>query len=84
MPKEQNWLIYTEMKFLGGMVDRYNPEIKKDRKLLKKGFMALQSEGQPIDFRRIKIRNLKGCMNPKAVNYGNHFIKSDTGSCIYK
>ena len=72
------------MQFLGGMVDRYNPEIKKDRKLLKKGFMALQSEGQPIDFRKIEIQNLRGYKDPKAVNYGNHFIKSDAGSCIYK
>ena len=77
-------LQYTKPQIGGGVVDRYDPEIKKDGQLLKKGFIALQSEGQPIDFRRIKIRNLKGCMDPKAVNYGKHFIKSDPGSCIYK
>jgi hypothetical protein len=77
-------LQYTKPQIGGGVVDRYDPEIKKDGQLLQKGFIALQSEGQPIDFRRIKIRNLKGCMDPKAVNYGKHFIKSDPGSCIYK
>lgn len=77
-------LKYTKPQMGGGVVDRYNPEIKKDGQLLKTGFIALQSEGQPIDFRKIKIRNLKGCMDPKAVNYSRHYIKSDQATCIYK
>lgn len=77
-------LQYTKPQIGGGVVDRYDPEIKKDGQLLTSGFIALQSEGQPIDFRKIKIKNLKGCMDPKAVNYSKHFIKSDQASCIYK
>jgi len=77
-------LSYTKPQIGGGVVDRFDPEIKKDGKLLKEGFIALQSEGQPIDFRKIKIKNLKGCMNPKALNYAKHYIASDPGSCIYK
>ena len=77
-------LRYGKPQIGGGVVDRYDPEIKKDGKPLKEGYIALQSEGQPIDFRKIKIKNLKGCMNPKATNYGQHYIKSDPGSCIYK
>jgi len=77
-------LQYTKSQTGGGVVDRYDPEIKKEGLLLQKGFIALQSEGQPIDFRRIKIRNLKGCMDPKAVHYGKHYIKSGPGICIYK
>jgi hypothetical protein len=33
-------------------------------KLLKEGFIAMQSEGQPIDFRNIQILNLEGCKDP--------------------
>jgi len=77
-------LQYTKPQIGGGVVDRYDPKIKKDGQLLTSGFIALQSEGQPIDFRNIKIRNLKGCKDPTAVNYGKHFIKSNPGSCIYK
>jgi 3-keto-disaccharide hydrolase len=77
-------LQYTKPQIGGGVANRYDPKMKVDGKLLKEGFIALQSEGQPIDFRKIKIRNLKGCKDPKAVNYGNHFVKSDPGVCIYK
>ena len=33
---------------------------------LKEGFIALQAESHPIDFKNIQILNLKGCMNKKA------------------
>jgi hypothetical protein len=76
-------LQYTQPQIGGGVVNRFDPTIKKDGQLLTEGFIALQSEGQPIDFRNIKIRNLKGCMDPKARNYEKYFLKSDPESCIY-
>ena len=77
-------LSYTKPQIGGGVANRYDPIIKVDGKLLKEGFIALQSEGQPIDFRNIKIKNLKGCMNPKAKNYATHFVKSDPTACVFK
>ncbi len=77
-------LQYTKPQIGGGVANRYDPKMKVDGKRLKEGFIALQSEGQPIDFRKVKIRNLKGCLDPKAVNYGKHFVKSDPGVCVYK
>ncbi len=76
-------LEYTKPQMGGGVANGYDPKIKQDGKLLTEGFIALQSEGQPIDFRNVKIKNLKGCMDPKAKNYKKYFIKSDPGSCIY-
>lgn len=76
-------LEYTKPQMGGGVANRYDPKIKQDGKLLTGGFIALQSEGQPIDFRNIKIKNLKGCMDPKAKNYKRYFIKSDPASCTY-
>jgi Domain of Unknown Function (DUF1080) len=52
-------LQYSKPQIGGGVANRYDPKIKQDGKLLKSGFIALQSEGQPIDFRNIKIKNLK-------------------------
>ena len=52
-------LEYTKPQIGGGTVERFDPKIKIDGKLLKEGMIALQSEGQPIDFRNVKIRNLK-------------------------
>jgi len=33
--------------------------MKQDGKLLSSGFIALQSEGQPVDFRKVEILNLE-------------------------
>lgn len=76
-------LEYTKPQIGGGVVEGYDPDFKKDGMLLNEGFIALQSEGQPVDFRNIKIKNLKGCMDPKAKNYRPYFIKSNTALCIY-
>lgn len=77
-------LQYSKPQIGGGVADGYDPNIKKDGQLLKEGFIALQSEGQPIDFRLVEIKNLKGCMDPKATNFKSYFVKSDPSSCMYK
>ncbi|WP_282160219.1 3-keto-disaccharide hydrolase [Ulvibacterium marinum] len=76
-------LEYTQPQVGGGVVEGFDPKIKKDGQLLKEGLIALQSEGQPIDFKNIKIKNLKGCMDPKAKNFGKHYIKADNKKCVY-
>ncbi len=53
-------LQYSKPQIGGGVVARYDPKIKIDGKLLSTGFIALQSEGQPIDFRNIQIMDLSG------------------------
>ncbi len=52
-------LEYSKPQIGGGVVEGFDPGLKKDGMLLKEGFIALQSEGQPIDFRNIKIKNLR-------------------------
>jgi hypothetical protein len=49
---------YSKPQIGGDVVNRYDPKIKKDGMLLKSGFIALQSEGQPIDFRNIELKDL--------------------------
>lgn len=51
-------LQYSKPQIGGGVVNRYDPAVKLDGKILSEGFIALQSEGQPIDFRNIEIMNL--------------------------
>jgi hypothetical protein len=51
-------LQYSKPQIGGGVVNNYDPAIKKDGKLLSEGFIALQSEGQEVDFRNIYIKNL--------------------------
>lgn len=51
-------LQYSKPQIGGGVVNGYDPKIKVDGKLLSQGFIALQSEGQPVDFRNIYILDL--------------------------
>ena len=51
-------LQYSQPQIGGGVVNRYDPAIKQDGKLLSSGFIALQSEGHPVDFRNIELMDL--------------------------
>jgi hypothetical protein len=56
-------LQYSKPQIGGGVVNRYDPAIKQDGKLLSSGFVALQSEGHPVDFRKVEIMDLS-YLNP--------------------
>jgi hypothetical protein len=49
---------YSKPQIGGEVANRYDPKVKIDGKLLKSGFIALQSEGQPVDFRKIELLDL--------------------------
>jgi len=51
-------LQYSKPQIGGGVANRYDPKLKIDGQLLKSGYIALQSEGQPVDFRNIQIKDL--------------------------
>ncbi len=51
-------LQYSKPQIGGGVAHGYDPTLKIDGKLLKSGFIALQSEGQEIDFKNIKLLDL--------------------------
>lgn len=74
-------LQYSKPQIGGGVVENYDPAIKKDGKLLSSGFIALQSEGQEIDFRKVEILNLEGCMDPASKKYKSYYIKPDKTAC---
>ena len=51
-------LEYTNPQMGGGVANRFNPAFKIDGQHLKSGFIALQSEGQEIDFKNIELLDL--------------------------
>jgi len=51
-------LQYSKPQIGGGVANRYDPKFKIDGKALTQGFIALQSEGQPVDFKDIQIMEL--------------------------
>ena len=52
-------LQYSKPSIGGGVVNGFDPRIKVNGEPLKNGYIALQSEGQEVDFRNIEILNLE-------------------------
>ena len=74
---------YTDMTYGGGVVSGHRPELKPDGEPLGAGYISLQSEGHPIQFRNVELLNLKGCMDTKASNYRSYFVEPDPATCSY-
>lgn len=76
-------LEYTRPQIGGGVVNNFDPEIKLDGTSLTEGYIALQSESHPVEFRKVELLELKGCKDPKAKNYKPYYIKADNSSCVH-
>ena len=66
--------------------DRYYEKMLKQfgGKHIKEGYISLQGESHPVEFRKVEILSLIGCTDPKATNYKSYYVKSDNSKCIYK
>jgi hypothetical protein len=51
-------LTYFKPQMGGGNVSNHNPDIKKDGQLITTGYISLQSESHPIDFKSVEIFDL--------------------------
>ncbi len=74
-------MTYFKPQMGGGAANNTNPGVLMNGKLLSEGYISLQAETAPIDFRKVEIVNLKGCMNPADANYRRYFVKSDPPAC---
>ena len=74
-------LQYSNPQIGGGVVNGYDPAIKQDGAPLDEGFISLQSEGHPIDFRAVELLNLRGCTDPQAGNFKRYYVVSDPEAC---
>ena len=57
--------------------------LEKEGQILESGYISLQAESHPIDFKDIQLLDLCGCTDPKAKNYKTYYVKSDNTRCIY-
>jgi hypothetical protein len=74
-------LVYTHPRQAAGVVFGYDPAQLTEGKPLSSGYVALQAEGHPVDFRNVRLLNLEGCMDPRASNYKRYYVKSDPSAC---
>ena len=79
----QTVLEYSKPQIGGGNVSPVDPTVKVDGTPLTGGYIAIQAETGPTDFRKIELLNLEGCTDPKASNYKSYFLKSNPKSCRY-
>lgn len=76
-------LEYTRPQIGGGNVAPVDPKVKVDGTPLTGGYISIQAETAPIDFRKIELLNLEGCMDPKATNFKSYVVKPKAGTCKY-
>jgi len=77
-------LSYEKPQIGGENVHNFDARVKQDGKLLEEGYISLQSESHPVEFRNIELLDLTGCTDRKASNYKSYFIKSDNSKCEYR
>jgi len=89
-------MVYHNLKIGGGLlnpgqeqewkekgVDNQDEWLARDGEPLGKGYIALQAETSPTDFKNIELLDLCGCMDKKAKNYKSYFVKEDNSKCMY-
>jgi hypothetical protein len=57
--------------------------IAQDGQVLTEGYIALQAESHPVDFKNIALLDLCGCMDAKAKNYKSYYVKNKPTDCKY-
>ena len=79
---EGDLVLEYELPQIGGRnVTGHDPAVLAQGKLLDGGYISLQSESHPIEFRKIELLDLAGCMDPDDPNYRGYFVKSEPSRC---
>lgn len=76
-------LVYTRPQMAEGVVTGFDPARLRPGVTLASGFIALQAEGQPVDFRNVRLLDLAGCTDPRARNYKRYLVKSEPSACRF-
>ena len=74
-------LEYDNLQIGGGAVINFDPAVKKDGTPLGEGYIAIQAESHPTEFRKIEILDLSGCMKPGNPAYKSYFKHADDSQC---
>ena len=77
----QTVLEYTKPQIGGGNVSPVDPAVKVDGQPLTGGYIALQAETAPTDFRKVELLNLEGCMDRTSPKFRPYFAKSNAAMC---
>jgi hypothetical protein len=74
-------LTYRRPEMGGGAANHTIPGLLQAGKPIAEGTISLQAETAEIDFRKVELLNLKGCMDPNSPSYKPYYLKSDPAAC---
>lgn len=76
-------MVYRKPEMGGGSANDMRPGIKVDGTPIRAGYIALQAETAPIDFRKVELLSLSGCTDPTAKNHRPFYVKAEPTLCRY-
>jgi hypothetical protein len=74
-------LEYAKPQIGGGQVAPVDPAVKVDGTPMASGYISLQAETAPTDFRKVELLNLEGCTDSRASNFKSYIVKSNPAMC---
>lgn len=74
-------LEYETPQIGGGVATGFDPRMKRDGTPLASGFIGLQAESQPVEFRNVKLLQLSGCGDRSSPAYRSYFVHRDDSAC---
>ena len=77
----QTVLEYSKPQIGGGGANPVDPAVKIDGTPMTGGYISLQAETAPTDFRRVELLNLEGCTDPRSKSYRSYIVKSNPAMC---
>jgi hypothetical protein len=77
----QTVLEYQKPQFGGGNVSKHDETLFADGQPITEGWISLQAESHPLEFRKVELLNLKGCMDPEAANFKSYYVEPDPSQC---
>jgi hypothetical protein len=75
-------LAYSKPQMGGGNANNTVAGVLVEGKPLTSGYIALQAETAPVDFRKVEILNLAGCMDRRSPAFRTHFVQADPAACV--
>ena len=77
----QTVLEYSKPQIGGGAVNPVDPAVKVDGTPMTGGYISLQAETAPIDFRKVELLNLEGCTDARSKSYRPYIVRSKPANC---
>jgi hypothetical protein len=77
----QTVLEYSKPQIGGGGANPVDPAVKVDGTPMTGGYISLQAETAPTDFRTVELLNLEGCTDTRSKSARPYIVKSNPAMC---